>query len=167
MRITMRIGAAVVAGLSFGFAIVVSGGGRPAKAESSKDPEAITCTVPPVTCTVPSGTPVRSAVAGTWNIEVAKSSLGVICGGLLHLSGGDSSLTGAVACGGTSGPVTGDLVGGRLRLNLASPRPNWPAAVLLVDATVAADGKSATGVGVGFTDIGFANDYSVTLAAQP
>src|SRR5437867_2267357 len=144
-----RTGLAVLVGFSFGVALVISGSGRPATA-AAKDEE-IVCTVPPVTCTIPSGTPLRSAVAGTWNVTVTRPSLGVVCAGLLHLSGADAALTGSWACSGSTGPVTGDLVAGRLRLNLAAPQPNFPAAVLLVDATVGADLSTVTGTGVGWS----------------
>jgi hypothetical protein len=167
MRTTLRIGVAVLAGLFFGIALVIACGGGPPKA-SAQSP--ITCDVPPVTCTVPPvtcNTPgqVRSAVAGTWNVAISKPGTGTICpSGALHLSGSDSALTGAWACNtNMSGVVTGDLVAGRLRLNLQ----NESGTFLLLDAPLAAGGQSATGTGVGYSGIGFATDYAVTLTAQP
>ena len=75
---------------------------------------------------------------------------------MLHLAGPDDALIGAWNCFSTStgemgGTLTGETSGGFLRLNLfqgsqlgttSTPLP------ILVDARIAADGKSASGTGV-------------------
>ncbi len=150
---TIRIGAAIAAGVLFGVAIVIACGNGPKNANAQSTSE-------------------RSSVAGTWNVTLTKTSGGYSCGnGALHLSGSDLSLAGAWACSTTSstglansGVVTGDLVAGRLRLNLAN---NSDGTFLLVDAQVATDGKSASGTATGYTrSNGFATDYTVAITAQ-
>ncbi len=102
-------------------------------------------------------TPTRSAVAGSWALTLATGS--PPCTGVLHLGGPDDALTGAWTCSSTSfgsigGTATGETSGGSLRLNLfqgvqgGGPGSSSTPLPILVDATIAADGKSASGTGV-------------------
>ena len=121
----------------------------------------------------------RSAVAGTWTVTLTSGAN--TCGGLLHLAGPDLALTGAwtgdpcYASGYNyipSGPVSGELAQSKLRLNLenrgnGSNNPEW----ILLDVTLGADGKSATGTAVGgkfapASCTGSGGHCSVSLAQQ-
>lgn len=125
----------------------------------------ISCSVQPLSCTV-AGT-ARSAVAGTWSVHLDFSGGGA-CNGKLHLHGTDASLTGAWTCRGNAvgyfseGSVSGDLAAGVLRLNVAPfPGGNFPYA-LLIDASMAPDGTSATGTA---DALNWAGPIAVTLTA--
>ena len=101
-------------------------------------------------------TPTRSAVAGSWTLSIATTD--PACVGVLHLAGPDDALIGAWNCfstftGEMGGTLTGETSGSSLRLNLfrgLQPGTSFSSTPLpiLVDATIAADGKSASGTGV-------------------
>lgn len=176
-------GTPLLAGVVCGIALVVACDSGPSKTEAQTS---VTCTVPPVTvqpvtCSVPPATvtctvpPVacstsgqgRSSVAGTW-------TLAGICIGRLHLTGTDSTLSGAWNCnvpsggGPSSGTVSGEYSGGRLRLHfvvtLQGTNSNAPKdSIFLVDATVAGDGASATGTVQGSSP---ASSASFSMALQ-
>jgi hypothetical protein len=88
----------------------------------------------------------RSAAAGTWSVTVTSSSGAFSF--VLHLAGPDEALVGASSYG---GQVTGDFADGALRLNVVSllgGTASYSAATLL-DCSVSADEKTATGTSVG------------------
>jgi hypothetical protein len=105
----------------------------------------------------------RSAVAGTWAVTF---TVGGTINCVLHLAGSDAALTGAAACTGyDGGPVTGDLAGTRLRLNLnlSTGGPH------LADVIVSAGNTSATGTVAlprSATPNGQVQTVPVTMAVQ-
>jgi hypothetical protein len=111
---------------------------------------AVASPLTPVTC---STSPLqRSSAAGTWSVSLARPKSGV-CRGAMHLLGSDGALSGTWWCQGPSlrsGTVTGELVNGRLLLSLAvASTGTGPLQFALVDAAVAADGRSAAGTATG------------------
>ncbi len=177
MRVSLRIGAAVLAGFLFGVVLVIACGTGPGNAGAqTTGGGSVTCNVPPVTCTVPPITcdtagAARSAVAGTWGVAmtIPPAGTGPTCNGALHLSGTNAALTGAWACLGnqgfsTSGIVTGEFAAGHLALNFGTHATLG--GVLVMDATVASAGKSATGTGTGFGPGGAGGTFSLMLTAQ-
>ena len=123
-----------------------------------------------------SGAQTRSAVAGSWAVSFTYG-VGNQCNGTMHLSGVDAALTGAVACHwppyartAYSAMVSGEFDGRVLRLNLIGGSGALVAGSCVIDLTLAPDGQSATGAGVGFGpafEAAFNFDsYSVVLTAS-
>jgi hypothetical protein len=96
----------------------------------------------------------------------------------MHLSGIDAALTGAVAChrapyGATSGysaVVSGEFDGRMLRLNLIGGSVALVDGSCILDLTLAPDGQSAAGTGIGFgpafQEQYHYDTYSVTITAS-
>ncbi len=153
-----RVGALLFAGIAAGVALTVRCGGGPADSNAQSTG--------------------RSSVAGTWALALNSADGAQHCTALVHLAGSDASLTGAWVgdtcpspVGGVpSGSVGGELAAGKIHLNF-SISEQTRSLTFLVDAAVASDGKSATGVAVGaapFNGVCTASSghCSFTLTAQ-